>query len=390
MKTIVISLLCLVSTIIQAQTFSGYIETEHRYFTNKGLHSEQKAYYPSLAVELEYNTSFNKGVSQVYIDIFGRYDFKDAERTHFDIREMYYQRFFKNGYTSVGFRKVFWGVVESTNINDIINQKDMLEGIHEDYKLGEFMWQSVFIKSYGTFETYLMPYHRRIKFPGVNGRLRPPINSAPADNSVYKNDMANWYPSIALRYKNTFGSFDLGVNFFHGLSREPVIRQGISEIDVSYPVINQFGGDIQYTFAGLLLKTEAIYRFNEERAHGSFVSGFEYTFSNFLKTGGDLGVVGEYLFDERGNNTLGGMDNDMFVGLRFSGNDIHGTQVLVGGIFDMKKPTQLYSIKASRRLNEIVKIEVKGNWFHKVSDKEFLYLFKDDSMIQVKLLIYIL
>jgi hypothetical protein len=390
MKAFFTILFFLMSCVLNAQSISGYIETEHRYFIQEGLYSEQKNYYPSFASELEYNTSFNDGSSQVKAIVFGRYDLMDKKRSHIEIREMYYQKSFKYGYTSLGFKKIFWGVVESTNINDIINQKDMLEGINEDYKLGEFMWQNVFINSFGTFETYIMPYHRIIEFPGVNGRLRPPTDLDLKDNSVYENDLENLYPSAAVRYKNTFGNFDMGINYFHGLSREPEILLELSEIDIFYPVINQIGGDFQYTFSGLLLKSEAIYQISRGSNFGAFVGGFEYTLSNFLNTGGDLGIVCEYLYDERGNKSIRGMDNDLFLGLRFSGNDISSTQVLIGGILDMSKSTQIYSFTASRRLNEILKLEIKGNWFHNVSQEEFLYLFKNDSMIQLKLLMYIL
>jgi hypothetical protein len=375
---------------LDAQTVAGYIETEQRYFFQEGLYTGQRHYYPSLAAELDFNKSINEGKSKVKAILYGRYDFIDSERTHVDIREMYYQKSFKKGYTALGVKKVFWGVVESTNINDIINQRDLLEGIHEDYKLGELMWQNVFIRPYGTFETYYMPYHRSIQFPGPNGRLRPPIDSTLKDKSVYKNNLGNLYPSASVRYRNTFGSLDLGINYFHGLSREPEIIRGQTDMDVYYPVIDQFGGDFQYTLPNLLLKMEAIYRISDRGKFAAFVTGFEYTHSNFLKTGGDLGFVCEYLFDERGTNTIRGMDNDLFIGIRFSGNDISSTQVLMGGILDMDKSTQLYSMKASRRLNEKFKIEIKGNWFHNVSQEEFLYLFKNDSMIQLKLFMYIL
>jgi len=195
---------------------------------------------------------------------------------------------------------------------------------------------------------------------------------------------------MAVRYKNTFGNLDLGVNYFHGLSRGAEIIHVQTTMDVYYPVINQFGGDFQYTMPNLLLKMEAIYRICEIGKFGAFVTGFEYTQSNFLKTGGDLGLVCEYLYDERGTSTISSMDNDLFLGLRFLGNDISSTQILIGGILDMSKSTQLYSITASRRLNEVFKLELKGNWYNDVSPEEFLYLFKNDSMLQLKLFMYIL
>jgi hypothetical protein len=391
MKTLILILFTTLSGLVNAQSISGFLETQHRCFFNKGQYAEQGMYYFSLAGNVEYNKSMNDGNSQIKITLFGRYDFNDVKRSHVDFRELYYKQSFKNGYTSLGFRKIFWGVVESTNINDIINQKDMLEGIEGDYKLGELMWQTVFIKSFGTFESYIMPFHRRVRFPGPEGRFRSPLDlERDSSANYYRNDIGRWYPSFAVRYNNIIGSFDLGINFFHGLSREPVIDKSSQDINIYYPIINQFGGDFQFTLPGMLLKTEIVNRLGKEKGYWAIVSGFEYTIGNFLNSSGDLGIVSEYLFDERGNNTIRGMDNDLFLGLRFSGNDLNSTEILAGTIIDLSKTTRLYSFQASRRFNEVVKFELEGKWFRNVSHKEFVSIFRNDSMLQVNILIYVL
>lgn len=390
MKTMLIVILSLLAINVFSQSFSGFVETENRYFFQNGLYDSQKDYYSSLTFQLDYSKEVKHSNSFIKYSLFGRYDFIDVNSTHFDIRELYYKKQFKNLHTSLGFKQVFWGVVESTNINDIINQKDMLEGINEETKLGELMWHNIIIKSYGSFETYFMPIHRSVEFPGEKGRLRPPIDSTVSKEKLYEYDLKNMYPSTAIRYTHTIENLDLGVNFFHGLSREPKIKQNQNETSIFYPVINQFGGDFQYNYQALLIKSELIYNINNYGNYSAVVVGFEYTQGNFLRSGGDLGLVCEYLYDERGRSTIRSMDNDLFIGARYSSNNISGTQILIGGIFDLSKSSRIYSLTASSRLNDILKLEIKGNWFNNISSEEFMFLFKNDSYIQVKLIMYIL
>ena len=373
---------------LKSQEVSGYVEAEGRYFFEEGTNPGQVQFYPSLAVELDYHSDFKGSNKEFNAVVFGRYDFLDQTRTHIDFREFYYQHNLGSAYTSIGIKKVFWGVVESLNVNDIINQKDFLEGINGDAKLGELMWQNVFIRPFGTFETYFMPYHRPARFPGESGRLRPPIDTTDLDHDLYTNSLRHLYPSVVLRYKHSIGNMDLGINYSHLVSREPVIEYGSGHPVVYYPIINQIGGDIQYTLPGLLLKLE----FNNRIYHGSklaFVTGFEYTFGNVFNTGGDLGIILEYLFDERGINTIRSMDNDLFIGFRYSGNNIAGTQIVAGSIIDLSKSSRIYSIEVSHRLGSLIKLQLESKWFHNISNQEFIHLFENDSYIQLKLFLYL-
>ena len=49
--------------------------------------------------------------------------------------------------------------------------------------------------------------------------------------------------------------------------------------------------------------------------------GFEYTFYDLLNTGTDLGLVVEYMYDEREAEAPHPFGNDIGIGLRWTAND---------------------------------------------------------------------
>lgn len=56
-----------------------------------------------------------------------RWDLEDSERTHVDLRELYWRRSFASADLYIGLRKLFWGVTESVHLVDVVNQTDLVE-----------------------------------------------------------------------------------------------------------------------------------------------------------------------------------------------------------------------------------------------------------------------
>lgn len=54
----------------------------------------------------------------------------------------------------------------------------------------------------------------------------------------------------------------------------------------------------------------------------ALVGGFEYTFGNVGGSGLDIGVLGEYLYDDRDELSLSGLQSDDFTGVRLGFNDL--------------------------------------------------------------------
>ena len=132
------------------------------------------------------------------------------------------------------------------------------------------------------------------------------------------------------------------------------------------------------------MKFESIYRTAKEQQFLAMDAGIEFTFSNVDNNGFDVGVLAEYLYDERREWALSGLQDDIFYGSRLAFNDSQDTSVIVGGIHDFQTSSNLFSIEASRRFKNNILVSLEGRIFSGVSDKElFLFFFKQDSYFKI-------
>lgn len=363
--------------------FSGYIGADYRYFFNDGLYSGQKNSFPSLVIQPEYLYEWNDGNDRLKFIGFGRFD-RDSRRTHFDIRELYYQKVKGNWEVSLGLKKIFWGVTESVHLVDIINQTDFVESFDGEEKLGQPMAQFSYTSSFGTFDFFYLPYFRKRVFPGERGRLR--TSFIIGDNDVaFESSAEETRPSFAARWSTFTGPFDIGLSYFTGTGREPFFRQVNGDFQLFYGIIDQFGLDIQATTGPVLWKLETIARKSDFQDMWALAAGIEYTFFDIASSGLDIGIVSEYLHDDRGLLSFSSLDNDLFAGARFAFNDTQSTEFLLGGIFDLDKSTRLWSVEGSRRFGNSWKAEIEMRLFDQVDQQEFLNFIREDSFLQFSL-----
>ena len=99
----------------------------------------------------------------------------------------------------------------------------------------------------------------------------------------------------------------------------------------------------------------------------------------------DLGAILEYSYDGRNDLTYNLYDNDLFLGLRLSFNDVQGTEVLAGVLQDLKSAVTLGSLEASRRLGEGWRAQLVGRLFRAGVDEDPVYWFRRDDYVQVTL-----
>ena len=71
-------------------------------FFNQGAYENQKMNYLSLSFAPEFSVEWQQGDQGVYTSVFLRWFQHDDQRTHWDIRELYYQRVFGRSELSVG------------------------------------------------------------------------------------------------------------------------------------------------------------------------------------------------------------------------------------------------------------------------------------------------
>ena len=365
--------------------FTVEVEAENQFFASEGLYPDQKDYFLSGALKPKLDIKSVDGNHTFKFEFFARGSIQDPNRSHVDIRQAYYQRKVNSVTITAGMRKVFWGVTESNHLVDIINQSDVVESTDGKEKLGQAMLQIAKNSKLGNFEFFYLPYSRRIQLPSKTGRNRFPVVLEREDITFRSSDEA-WHPSFAARWSRTVGDFSLGVAHFYGTSREPLFLgfNPATGLDLSYPLINQSGVDIQYNKNAWILKLETIYRTSEFQDFYALTSGFEYTLGNVFDKGADVGIVAEYTYDSRQELTFSGLDNDVFMGCRIALNDDKSTDCLFGGIFDVEKGTRLFRFEASRRVANSYKVAIKANILNNVSEREILYNFRNDDLFEMK------
>ena len=131
-----------------------------------------------------------------------------------------------------------------------------------------------------------------------------------------------------------------------------------------YPVINQTGVDAQAILGDWALKLEGFHRSGFGDSYHAFNVGVERTLVGVLGSQADLGLVAEFMYDERGDaafNTL--FERDIALGGRFALNDFANTQALFGIIFDTERSEYAVSLEASRELTETWTLILEGRVF---------------------------
>ena len=382
--------LAVISTLLTAlplgaADFSGELAVESRLFPNDPLDSRQQDSGFALAIEPELYHDWSDGAQRIVVVPFMRWDLEDSERTHLDLRELYWRRSFDSADLYVGMRKVFWGVTESVHLVDVINQTDLVENSDTEDKLGQPMLQLTLLRDHGTLDLFLMAGFRERSFAGTDGRFRPSLTIA--ERSRYESDLDRWHPDVAARWSQILGDYDLGVSHFFGTSREPRFvvdgGNGPPRLVPHYDLLHQTGIDLQLTRGDWLTKLEAIHRDATDGRSTAAVAGFEYTLVG-LAGAADLGIVAEAQYDNRDAPLAPFSDNDVAVGGRLTFNDTQDTDILAFTSVDGDNGSLFTSVEANRRGRDAGEIRLEARFFSNVDPRDPLYVFRRDDYLQLE------
>ena len=404
LKNSSVPFLLLLPLAAQAMDFKPRLEAEGRWFYEAENADDDAPLLGAVAGTLELYQDWDGG-RRVVGEFFYRYDENDETRTHGDVRELYWQQSGDDFEFKLGARRVFWGVTESRHLVDIVNQSDFVENISNELKLGQPVASLAWIGDVGTTEFFLMPYQRARTFPGDQGYPRLPLR-VHEHEALYESQDEQEHVDYAVRWNGSFGPVDLGVAWFDGTAREPrllpCVRRGASTPTVNNPgapncnrannytdsfqmppptippqtqpeIEAQFAAEVaanlvlvphydlwrqasldaQYVTGSMAWKLEAVRRTTLGETTWGSVAGFEYTFGDVRGSGIDIGVLGEYLYDEKDTALNALFDDEVFAGMRLALNDVAGTSVLAGVLADAEDGKHLrYGLEVSGRLND--------------------------------------
>jgi len=388
-KTVLFLGLCALGlTRATAHELSGYVAAETRLFFNSPAFDKQENHSGSVLAQPEYYHEWESGSSFTFTP-FMRVDSADPERTHFDLRELNCLWLEDTWELRVGIGKVFWGTTEFVHLVDIINQTDLVESINEEDKLGQPMVHLSVPRDWGTLDMFVLPYFRERTFPGRRGRLRTGL-VVDTDNPRFTSAAEEYHVDFAMRYSHTIGDWDFGLSYFNGTGREPVLLTGLDGngnpvLIPSYEQIEQVGSDIQRVAGNWLWKLETLHRTGQTSSFFAAVGGFEYSFYGIADTDMDLGLVGEYAYDDRGDQATSAFQNDVMMGLRLALNDPSSTELLAGLMQDTQNSGKAVSLEASRRIGSNWKLSLEAWAFLNQSQNDPLYSLRDDDFVQLEL-----
>ncbi len=376
---------------------------ETRTFFESGKDGQSR-FHPALSLQMDLYRSWDNEQQSFTFAPFYRFDAEDSERTHFDVRELFWSRVGDDWDLHLGVRQVFWGVTEFTHLVDIVNQTDLVENIDREEKLGQPMAHLSVIRDWGILDIHLLTGFRERTFPGTDGRLRPALE-IDTDHATYESAAEELRTDGVIRWSHRLGPMEFGLYQFSGTSRDPEFQlvqmpDGEFVLRPHYPVIDQTGFDAQAIFGDWAWKLEAINRTGFGDRYYAYNAGFERTLVGVMGSRTDLGLVVEYLYDERQEeafNTL--FEHDLAVGTRWNLNDVNDSQALFGVIWDVETDEYIVKLEASRRLGDTWTLLIEGRAFGGADEPDNIFdsLFdpdaksaavQDDDFIQLELTRY--
>lgn len=346
------------------------IGAQNRLFAHRGSNTADRA-QQSVSAQLSASKEFSGGANLFALDIFGRWDSDDAQRSHTDVRELSVTHIADRWQLQAGIGQVFWGVVEFNHLIDVVNQTDLVENPDTEDKLGQPMVTFTALPDWGSVELYVLPAFRTRTLPGIAGRLTfaLPIDRGAAEfeSGAEKNRIDG-----LLRVSTQLGGVLFDVYHFNGTRRTPrfEVQQRPSGVGTelflipNYDTVKQTALAAQANTGDTAFKLEALQQDGGPESYWAAALGVEHTFVGLFGSAADLGAVVEYHYDSRGGDAFDSFfENDLALGARLAANDINDSQALLGVVWDTSAGEWIVQLEASRRLNDRWVLALESRWF---------------------------
>ncbi len=319
---------------------------------------DRSALEVALALRAAFQHDWDRGRQSLAVEPFLRWDPR-GERTLFDLQAAAWRYRGGSWDVALGIREVFWGVTESRQLVDVINQRDPVVGGPGYEKLGQPLVSLATHQDWGSVDLMFMPYFRPRSYTGHAGLL---WSSA----RVVESGAGGWRWDWAARWSHRLGALDFGLLQFVGTNREPRFETetgsaGATFLTPHYERITQTGADVQLLVGRWICKLEALTLDPESGRYVAATGGLEYAFADYLS------VFGEYAFDSRGDDATTSFNDDVFAGARLWWQD---GQLRAGVFVDRRTLNSVLSLSANRRLGNAAVLAVEAGAFIGREDRE--------------------
>jgi len=366
---------------------SGHLDLDSQFYLTAPDSKHKNSFTAQQTLEFNYTNDELTLYSKLYAQE-DYYDFisadKQNERTFARLDELYLKYDFDDDMIQAGKSIKFWGALELRNIVDGFNPQDLRSDLLSVDKLG--VWNasyshytesgelSVIVKLYEQKQemaAYPYVYYFFPSFVSYDSKL----NTQDADTrpSVYLTYSGSTDTEYALDYMFIYENGYDSQRYFS--ADRP---QNLSPLSPSYGdptvfesnayIVNKFMTYNTLVVGATLIKLEALYaKVDEDINVGDYshvAFGVEHTLENFYESAA-LGLIAEYYrYDTYEHDKYSDlelfetMQNDLFIGLRYSLNNAQDSSFVGGVVADFEYDEQVYYMKFESRFAESYKIGV--------------------------------
>jgi len=353
---------------------SGHLDVEAQAY----LIAPDEKHASNLTLKQTLELRYGEGDLSGYAKLYAQEDSSDFlketkknERTFFRVDELYARYDLEDDALQMGKSIKYWGALELVNIVDVFNPRDLRTDIFNSQKLG--VWNISYSHFSEDGELSLV-----VKLNEADQKMA-------ADSYVYyflpqflhydehlQTSNGRNYPSTYLSYSSSVESeyaFDYALILEHGYDSQRYFSRSVLNpllLHQNSYLVNKVMAYSTLVVDTTLLKLELLYAdVIEDKSVGDYshiAFGFEYTIENIYDKAG-LGIIAEYYrYDSYESDKYDDialyetMQNDIFIGARYSFNNSDDTSVVGGIVHDVEYDEQVYYMEYESRMNEDIKI----------------------------------
>ena len=388
MKALFLSFLFITSVFAEFEVNGNIGLDSQSYITvNDAKHKQNFTAYQELELKYTYEdlTLYSKLYAQEDSYDFSSDDAKKNERTFARLDELYFKYDFADDMLSGGKSIKYWGALEVRNIVDGFNPRDFRTDMFDSQKLGVYNLSYSHYTESGEISAivkfneedqpmaaYPYAYYFFPSFVSYDGEVKE--NASAYELSYYLSYTGSTDTEYALDYafiyqygydSQRYSTTDTPENLD---PTKPTFAQPTEFKQYAY-LTNKFMTYNTLVVGATLIKLEALYAIVDDNAYIGDYShvalGVEHTLENFLGSEAGLGLIAEYYrYDTYEDDKYTDlelfetMQNDLFLGLRYSFNNANDTSLIGGVIADVEYDEQSYYMNFDTRAYDSFKVGI--------------------------------
>lgn len=393
MKKIVLLFISLYTILSADIEVSGHFDLDSQFYLSKPSDKHANSFTAKQTLELKYSKGdislFAKLYAQeVYRDFLKEED--DTKRTFARIDELYFNYDLEDDSFGLGKSIKYWGSLELRNVVDAFNPNELRDDMFKTNKLGVWNASYTHYTDSGEFSVITKLGEPDQKMAGYPYVYYVFPSSVKYDADLVTSTDAH-RPSIYLSYSGTSDSeyaIDYAFIYENGYDSQryfsSLVDNPASFFQEAY-LVNKFMSYNTLVIDVTLLKLEALYAFVEDDVsvgdYSHIAFGLEHTLEDF-DNGASLGLITEYYkystyesdkYDDL--QIFETMQNDIFIGARYTLNDADDSAFVGGLIHDLEYYEEVYYLEYESRVVDSFKVALDYYYIEPSKNVQTAYAF---------------